>query len=79
MGISIKNAEVESLIRDYARAEGLGVTEAVAKAIRVARETERCERNRNVVREAGELYLDIASRGWSSDDAQWSRDDLHKR
>jgi hypothetical protein len=79
MGISIKNEKVESLIRDYAQAEGLGVTEAVGKAIRVAREVERHERKQNAVREAAALYLHIASRGWSSDDENWSREELHER
>ena len=79
MGISIKNVKVESLIRDYAHAEGLGVTEAVEKAIRVASEINRRELNQQVVREAAERYLDIASRGWTSADAGWVRDELHER
>lgn len=79
MGISIKNDDVERLVRDYADAEGLGVTDAVAQAIRTARRAERVERGEAVRRAAMERYLEIAERGWKSDDEGWTRDELHER
>ena len=79
MGISIKNDDVERLVREYASAEGLGVTEAVAHAVRTARRIERRERSERVRREAVARYLEIAKRGWSSDGTGWTRDELHER
>jgi len=79
MGISIKNERVEQLVRDYARAEGLGVTEAIAHAIRTARTIERREGAESPRREAASRYLRIAEHGWTSQESGWSRDELHDR
>ena len=79
MGISIKNDDVERLVRDYADAEGLGVTDAVAHAIRTARRVGRVERVEAVRRAAVERYLEITERGWKSDGDGWTRDELHER
>ncbi len=79
MGISIKNEEVERPVRDYASAEGLGVTEAVAQAVRTASQIERRERSEAIREAAIARYLEIADRGWTSDGSGWTRDELHDR
>ena len=79
MGISIKNVEVEKLVRHYADATGLGVTEAVAHAVRTASEIERRERAEKTKREAVQRFLEIAAEGWTSSGERWTRDELHER
>ena len=71
--------DVERLVRDYADAEGPGVTDAVAHAIRTARRLERVERGEAMRRAAAERYLETAKRGWESEDDGWTRDELHDR
>ena len=72
------NDAVERLVREYASAEGLGVTEAVAHAVRTARRLEWRERDERARREAAARYLEIAGRGWASD-GTWTREELHER
>lgn len=79
MGISIKNDEVERLVRAYAESSNLGVTQAVEKAVRIASAVERVERSERIRREAFDRFREISEMGWSSDDRSWSRDDLHER
>ena len=79
MGISIKNDEVERLLRGYARAAGIGVTEAVERAVRIASEVERVERTERVREEALARLHNLAGRGWRSSGERWTRDELHDR
>ena len=79
MGLSIKNEDVERLVREYADASGMGVTDAVAHAIRTASAIERRERAERIKREATQRFLDIAAKGWTSDDTSWTRDEMHDR
>jgi len=79
MGISIKNDAVEQLLRGYARAEGLGVTEAVERAVRIASEVSRVERSEQVRKDALLRLQEIAAMGWRSTKERWTRDELHER
>ena len=79
MGISIKNEAVERLLREYASAEGLGVTEAVERAVRVAARVERVERTEEIRRQALERLREIGDMGWESSGERWTRDELHER
>ncbi len=78
MGLSIKNEEVESLVRRYANAQGIGVTEAIARAVQIAEQTERVEKTEFARRQAMERLLKIGGQGWASD-SPWTRDELHTR
>jgi len=78
MGLSIKNSEVESLVREYANSEGIGVTEAIARAVRIAQQTERVEKSDFTHKQAVKQFLKIAKKGWTSTD-RWDRDELHVR
>ena len=78
MGLSIKNEDVESLVLDYANRHGIGVTEAISQALRIAQQTERVEKTDFARKQAVKRFLSIARRGWKSTD-QWDRDELHVR
>jgi len=69
---------VESLVRQYADEQGLGVTEAIAQAVEIARQTERIERSENTCEAALKRYIEIANRGWKSTES-WDREELHQR
>lgn len=43
MGLSIKNDEIERLVRDYAKQHGITMTDAIRKAIIQARANDRAE------------------------------------
>lgn len=79
MGLNIKNDEVERLVRDYAKHTSLGITDAIAQAVRIARQTQRVEDAENIRKTAIQQFFDIADQGWHSDDARWNREDLHER
>jgi len=79
MGISIKNDEVERLLRRYADAAGVGVTEAVERAVRIASQVERVERTERVREEALARLHELARKGWKSSGERWTRDELHER
>ena len=79
MGISIKNEAVERLLREYASAEGLGVTEAVERAVRVAARVDRVERTEEIRRQALERLREIGDMGWESSGERWTRDEPHER
>lgn len=74
----MKNKEVESLVREYANRHGLGFAEAIAQAVRIAKQTERVEKTEFARKQAVKRFLKNARRGWKSTD-QWDRDQLHTR
>jgi len=78
MGLSIKNNDVEVLVRAYAKGQGIGVTEAIARAVRIAQHSERVEKTELTRKQAVKRFLKIAKRGWKSTD-QWDRDEMHTR
>lgn len=78
MGISIKNDEVERMLRQYAADEGLSMTEALRQALSRAREIKRFEAAQRSRKAALAALKSIRSKGYTSD-RTWTRDELHER
>jgi hypothetical protein len=78
MGISIKNEEVERMLRQYAADEGLSMTDALRQALHRASEIKRYEDSKAARKAAFEAIKAIRDKGYQSD-RDWTRDELYDR
>jgi hypothetical protein len=82
MGISIKNDEVEKILREFARERNLSLTAAIEQAITNAcRWEKRAQSMSEEKKEAAwQALLDSARNSpYASDGVGWSRDELYDR
>ena len=77
MGISIKNHELEEMLRAYASARGLSLTKAVEQALRLALDGGGTTSANDSAIWTG--FLDAARQSTLSSDGKWSREDAHER
>jgi hypothetical protein len=79
MGISIKNEEIEAMLRQFADENALSLTEAIRFAIDKARENLAAEQNASTRAAAYRRYKAIVAERPLRSEAPWSREELFER
>lgn len=79
MGISIKNEEIETAIRDYARRNKLGISEAVRQAIERADQLDQWDARKAERERSWAFNVNTAENCIRSTDGPWTREELYDR
>jgi hypothetical protein len=79
MGISIKNEEVEALLRQLAEARGLSLTNAMKEALELALAQTPSPATKRQREAAWKHFIETAKKSKLKSKSKWTRDDAYDR